>query len=176
MRSNGQGPTSGSSNNSGPGGHGNSGRPDSRIRISRPEEAEDIVRSALEALETLEPLIAEETALFRAGKVRAALSLAMEKNEAAQHYSRCLEVLKGNAIAIGRFRPEGLELLKKRHEVFSEAMALNMAVVSTARTVSEGLLRDLADVVGKNASPKTYAKGQILRKPGTTPLSVSKVS
>lgn len=151
-------------------------RPDPRLRVSNPEEAQALVTSAVEALNHLEPLIDEETRLFKAGKAREALSLSMDKNEAAQVYTRCLEALKNNAIAIGRFQPAELDLLRSRHEEFSSKMALNMAVVATARTVSEGLLRDLADSIGQNASPKTYFKGGVTRKPGTAPLSLSKVS
>ncbi|MCA0399624.1 MAG: hypothetical protein LCH38_02280 [Proteobacteria bacterium] len=149
---------------------------DTRIRVSKPEEADTLIFSALEALDRLEPLIEEETRRFKAGKMRDALTLAMEKNEAAQVYTRCLEALKNNAIAIGRFQPERLEELRNRHEVFSATMALNMAVVATARTVSEGLMRDLADAVGRNSSPKTYHRAGISRKPGTAPLAISKVS
>jgi hypothetical protein len=149
-------------------------RSDARLRVSTPEEAHRLVSSALEALDTLEPLIEEETLRFKAGRVREALSMALDKNEAAARYTRCLEALKGNAIAIGRFQPEGLDALRERHDAFSRKMALNMAVVATARTVSEGLLRELADSVGQNASPKTYARGGISRKPGTAPLSLSR--
>lgn len=112
--------------------------------------------------------------MFKAGKAREALNLAVEKNQAAQVYTRCLEALKHNAIAIGRFQPANLEMLRTRHEAFSAKMALNMAVVATARTVSEGLLRDLADAVGKNGSPKTYIRGGVTRKAGTAPLSISR--
>ncbi len=151
-------------------------RPDARLRISTPEDAETLVSSALEALNRLEPLIDEETRLFKSGKVRDALGMAVDKNEAAQTYTRCLEHLKTNAIAIGRFQPDQLDHLRERHEAFSSKMALNMAVVATARTVSEGLLRELADTVGNNASPKTYFRGGVMRKPGTAPLAISKVS
>lgn len=152
-------------------------RQDARLRVSTPEEAQSLVASALDALNNLEPLIIEETRLFKIGKVRDALSMALEKNGAAFTYTRCLEALKTNAIAIGRFQPDDLEQLRVRHEEFSARMALNMAVVATARTVSEGLLRDLADSIGQNASPKTYVRGgNVTRKPGTAPLSLSKVS
>ena len=149
-------------------------RADTRLKITRAEDAEQLVASALEALDRLEPLIEEETRLFKSGKAREALSLAVEKNQAAQIYTRCLESLKHNAIAIGRFQPANLDPLRARHEAFSAKMALNMAVVATARTVSEGLLRDLADAVGENGSPKTYVRGGVTRKAGTAPLSISR--
>lgn len=151
-------------------------RSEPRLRVSNLEDAQTLVASALDALNRLEPLIDEETRLFKGGKVRDALRMAVEKNQEAQAYTRCLEALKTNAIAIGRFQPDDLDLLRDRHEVFSAKMALNMAVVATARTVSEGLLRELADAVGQNAGPKTYIRGGMSRKPGTAPLSLSKVS
>lgn len=150
-------------------------RLDPRPKVTRPEEAETLVNSALSALDRLEPIIERETEFFRKGLVRDALALAMDKNEAAQVYTRCLETLKSNAIAIGRFQPARLPDLKSRHEGFAKLMNLNMAVVATARTVSEGLMRDLADTLGQNASPRTYQRGGgIHRKAGTTPLSLSK--
>jgi hypothetical protein len=145
-----------------------------RPRVAREEDAEELVASTLSALDRLEPLIRTETELFRMGRVRDALAMAMDKNEAAQAYTICLEYLKSNAIALGRFRPSRLDELKSRHEAFSELMRMNMAVVATARTVSEGLMRDLADALGKNNSPTIYANGQIVRRPGTAPLSLSK--
>ena len=147
---------------------------DTRPRVSRPEEAEQMVNAALAALDRLEPLIDEETRLFRIGKVRDALGMAIDKNRAAQEYTRLLESLKSNAIAIGRFQPIGLADLRERHERFSQTMSLNMAVVTTARTVSEGLLRDLADTLGRNAGVKTYSRGGVSRKSGTAPLAVAK--
>ena len=147
-----------------------------RPRVTRAEDAEELVRSALDCLDRLEPLIEQETSLFREGKVRDALAMAMEKNEAAQGYTLCLEYLKSNAIAVGRFQPSGLDDLRRRHEVFADLMRLNLAVVATARTVSESLLRELANTLGKNASPTVYANGTLIRKPGTAPLSLSKVS
>lgn len=149
-------------------------RTDPRLRISRPDEAETLVQSALNALDQLEPLIEEETRLFRIGKIKDALGMALQKNEIAQSYTRLLEVLKTNAIAIGRFQPSGLGELKARHETFSSRMSINLAVVTTAKTVSEGVMRDLADALGRNASPKTYANGRIVRKAGTVPLALSK--
>jgi hypothetical protein len=150
-------------------------RPDFRPKITRVEDAETLVASALAALDRLEPLIQQETELFRVGRVREALGLALEKNEAAQSYTLCLEFLKSNAIAIGRFQPASLEDLRQRHEAFARLMNLNMAVVATARTVSEGLLRELADTIGQNGSPKTYHRSGITdRKVGTAPLALSK--
>jgi hypothetical protein len=152
-------------------------QPESRHRVITAAEAEVLVLAALDALEGLEPLIAEETARLKEGRVRQALELAAAKAEGAARYQRTLEDLKANAIALGRFAPPSLALLRRRHEVFAELMALNMAVLGTTRTVSESLIRELAATVGHAHSPQGYgAFGQQMSayRPQATPLAVSK--
>ncbi len=151
--------------------------PDPRPRVASPDEAEALVNAALDALDGLEPVIAEETALLRDGKLQPALALTEGKNLAAQRYQRALEDLKGNAIALGRFAPPALALLKKRHESFADLMSLNMAVLGTAKTVSESIIRELATDVGQARAPQGYgAYGQPTSgyKTPVAPLAVSK--
>ncbi|MCA3563898.1 MAG: hypothetical protein IOC90_13880 [Methylocystis sp.] len=152
-------------------------RPDPRPRVASAQDAEAVVNAAIDALDVIEPVIAEETALLRDGKMKAALDVAERKHPAAQAYQRALEDLKANAIALGRYNPPSLALLRKRHESFSELMSLNMAVLGTAKTVSESIIRELANEVGQARSPQGYgAYGQ----PGggyripAAPLAVSK--
>ncbi|MGL4636738.1 MAG: hypothetical protein ACRCWF_12220 [Beijerinckiaceae bacterium] len=148
-----------------------------RPRVVNEQDAESLVLAALAALEALDPIIAEETVLMRDGQMKAALDLADVKNAASQKYQRVLEDLKANAIALGRFAPPSLALLRKQHEVFAELMSLNMAVLGTAKTVSESIVRELATDVGLAKSPQGYgAYGQQVsgyRTPAA-PLSVSK--
>jgi hypothetical protein len=150
---------------------------DTRPRIATAQDAETLVAAALDALETLDPIIVEETVLMRDGQLKAALDLSDKKNAASQRYQRMLEDLKANAIALGRFAPPSLALLRKRHEAFAELMNLNMAVLGTAKTVSESIVRELAVDVGLARSPQGYgAYGQQVagyRTPAA-PLSVSK--
>jgi hypothetical protein len=152
-------------------------RPDPRPRVASALDAESLVNAAIDALDALEPVIAEETAFLRDGKMKAALDVAERKGPVAQAYQRALEDLKANAIALGRYAPPALALLRRRHESFSELMSLNMAVLGTAKTVSESIIRELANEVGQARSPQGYgAFGQPAsgyRSPAT-PLSVSK--
>lgn len=147
-----------------------------RFRITSESEAIELVDATLSILDELEPLIETETKLFKAGKVKDALALALEKNAAAQTYTRCLEGLRHNAVAIGRFQPPRLEELRHRHQSFGERMALNLAVISTTRTVSEGLVRELASAVSQTAGPTTYTRGNSRQKPATAPLVLSRQS
>jgi hypothetical protein len=151
--------------------------PDPRPRVATADEAQALVNAALAALDALEPAITEETVLMRDGRMKEALALSDRKGAAAQAYQRALEDLKSNAIALGRFAPPALVLLRKRHEGFSELMSLNMAVLGTAKTVSESIIRELAQDVGQAKSPQGYgAYGQPAggyRTP-VAPLAVSK--
>lgn len=148
-------------------------------RILSQEGAAALVETALAALDILEPLIMEETALLREGLMRDALKLSAEKAGAAANYTRALEALKGNAIVIGRFSPDGLALLRLRHEKFSELLAYNMAVLTTARSVSEGIIREVSSEVASRANPVGYgANGRTEQRAqhrlASAPLAVSK--
>lgn len=150
-----------------------------QLRVATAEEAMRLVENALDALDTLEPIIAEETALMRDGQMRHALKLSAEKAGAAAHYTRMLEALKGNAIALGRFAPDGLALLKLRHDGFSELLAYNMAVLTTARSVSEGIIREVSSEVAAQANPVGYRSNGMMEQRAQTrmasaPLAVSK--
>jgi hypothetical protein len=150
---------------------------DPRPRATTPDEAEALVAAALRMLEELEPVIATETALLRDGELMAALDLADRKAPAAQRYQRALEDLKASAVAIGRFAPPSLQVLRQRHELFEELMSLNMAVLGTAKTVSESIIRELATDVAQARSPQGYgALGRPVDRYRTpvAPLAVSK--
>jgi hypothetical protein len=138
-------------------------RPDPRPRASTPAEAEAIVRDAIDALANLTPLIDDETRLLGAGDLRAALALGEEKAAASRRYTLALEAVKANAIALGRFRPPSLTRLRDVHEAFSRQIAVNMAVLETTRTVSESLIRELAESVGNAQRPQAYGR------PGSRP-------
>jgi hypothetical protein len=148
-----------------------------RLRVITASEADGLVDAALDALDVIEPIIAEETTHLRDGRVRDALALQADKADAAARYQRALQDVKANMIALGRFMPPSLALLKRRHEAFAELMQFNMAVLGTTRTVSESLIRELAAEVGQGRQPQGYgAFGQqtAAYRPQATPLAVSK--
>ena len=148
-------------------------------KVLNAEGAAALVETALAALDVLEPLIMEETALLREGQMRDALKLSADKAGAAAAYTRALEALKGNAITIGRFAPDGLALLRLRHESFSELLAYNMAVLTTARSVSEGIIREVSTEVAARSNPVGYGANGLKEQSAQqrlagAPLAVSK--
>jgi len=152
--------------------------PDMKPRVTNPAEADALVGAALAALDRLEPIIAEETGHLQDGRVREALALDTSKADAARRYTLALEMLKSNAIALGRFAPDSIALLKRRHQDFSELMSYNVTVLATVRSVSEGLIRELATEVGRNRSTAGYTPSGQAAVPLAgqgVPLAVSKV-
>jgi hypothetical protein len=130
--------------------------PEIRARIINAADAEALVANTLDALDRLQPLVDRETQSLREGRITDALALADAKAEAGKRYTALIDALKSNAIAMGRFRPPGLELLKQRHHAFSDMLALNAAVLTTARTVSESIIRELSAEIGGSTSPQGY--------------------
>ncbi len=148
-----------------------------RARITTAADAQTLVTAALDALDTLEPIVETETRILKAGQIREALTLTEAKTKAAADYLELIETLKGNAIALGRFRPPGLDLLKRRHQGFADSLALNAAVLSTARTVSESLIRELSSEIAGSINPQGYgARGHATSAytARTQPLAISK--
>jgi hypothetical protein len=150
---------------------------DVRPRVTNAREAATLIASAHAALDTLQPLIVEETAFMREGRLKEALALADSKAEAGRTYTRCLEALKHNAIALSRFQPGGIPELRSRHQAFSDTLGENMAVLATVRMVSESIVRELAAEVGQARQPAGYGAGGRMNGAYTsvvTPLAVSR--
>ncbi len=121
----------------------------------------------LRLAETLEELMAtldEEAALIRAAKLRDAAALAPRKAMIAEDYRRALDVLRDNAELFGRDAPQEVEELRQRHRLLERTLQSNLAVLATARTVSETLVKSVAETIGsKGPKPTTY--GSNARRP-----------
>lgn len=137
-----------------------------RPRVAGADDAGRLVDGVLDVMAALERLMGEETALMKAGRIAEALAREAEKGELAGAYLRGLETLKANAVALARFAPAALEELKMRHRRFAGVIETNQTVLATARAVSEGLMRSLADEVGARTHPQAYgANRQMAARP-----------
>ncbi len=152
--------------------------PAARPSVTSELDAVMLTNAVLDALEALEPVIEQETAFLKEGDTSGALGLSSEKEEKARFYMQAIEVLKGNVIAVQRLRPDALALIRERHEAFGTVLAYNMQVLATARSVSEGIIREVSAEVAKAANPAGYDAS--MRGPRGSgrqkgaPLSVSK--
>ncbi|KMO16878.1 hypothetical protein [Methylobacterium platani] len=127
--------------------------------IADPDAAERLVAETLATMRDLEALIGRESDHIRVGRLAEGLAEAPRKTALAGAYLQGLQAVKANAVALARFAPEGIAALREAHGRFSDAVAANQAVLATARSVSEGLLRSLSAELTRTAEPKGYGTG-----------------
>ncbi|MGU3361932.1 hypothetical protein ACLBWX_16500 [Methylobacterium sp. M6A4_1b] len=127
-------------------------------RVSDRAGATALVAGVIASLEALETVLARESDHIRVGRLREGLAETERKTALAAAYFQGLEATKANAIALARFAPEGIATLKAAHARFTQALETNQAVLATARTVSEGLVKTLADEIGRTRTPTIYGR------------------
>nr|WP_236960989.1 hypothetical protein [Methylobacterium durans] len=113
----------------------------------------------------LETVLAAECDHIKVGRLRDGLSLSDRKGALASAYLQGLENVKLNAVALARFAPQGVAALKAAHQRFTQSVAANQTVLATAKTVSEGLIRSLADEIGRNRAPTVYGAPSVAPSP-----------
>ncbi|GGE84936.1 hypothetical protein GCM10007285_10580 [Stappia taiwanensis] len=117
------------------------------------EAACDRLRLAMDQLITV---IEAETELVRAGKLAEAGELQPEKANLVSVYMRGMTFVRDHAVALGNLAPGAVEALKRRHGEFQPILRVNLAVLSTAREVSDTLMRKVAEGAGATRAPTTY--------------------
>ena len=127
-----------------------------RPSIAGREEAERFLAAFADTMEALEAVLDEETAEMAAGRIQSALAQEARKSELAAGYLRGLEHARANAVALARFAPEAASRLKAAHVGFRAAVERNQAVIATARAVSEGLVKGVADEMARQKRPAAY--------------------
>ncbi len=121
-------------------------------------EAETLLADFERSLEELIGVIEEETALVRDGRLYAATDLTQRKNDLLGLYLRRRTRLKSEFSTIARLLPDALAPLKDRHAAHMETVRANLAALSIAREVAEGIVRTVATDIGRRAAPRTYGR------------------
>ena len=112
---------------------------ESQQDLQRDKDAFD---QGLEAIHRLNALLMEETRLIAAGDIDGGLRLAAEKARYAASMSEAVQTLR--LLAREGNRSNGFEDLRQKIEAMQETLAVNLAVLATARSVAENILRDVA--------------------------------
>ncbi len=143
--------------------------------IASPQDAERLAERLIRLMTVLEDVVGRETELLRAARLKDATDLAQSKTDAARDYVHGLEALKTNAIALARWAPGSVDRLRKAQSRLSDALAVNMTVLATARSVSEGIVRSLASEIAAPRTLTTYGAGRVgPTKPAATSLLISR--
>ncbi|SDA29493.1 hypothetical protein SAMN02799622_04508 [Methylobacterium sp. UNC378MF] len=128
------------------------------LRVADRVTAEALVAGVLGNMAALEAVLAEEAAFVREGRLQEGVAAAEPKAALAAAYMQGLEVAKANAVALKRFHPDGVELLRSAHRRFTAAVEANQTVLASAKTVSEGLIKSLAEEIGRAQLPSGYGR------------------
>ncbi len=127
-------------------------------QISTEEEARALLVEFETAMAALLETIEEETALVKAGRLFAATDLTNRKNDLLGRYLQTRTRLKTHFATITRLLPDTADQLREIHIAGQEALRANLAVLSIAREVAEGIVRNVAATVGRQSAPKTYGR------------------
>lgn len=133
---------------------------ETRSAASMPIATAPEARAALgrldEAIDALDALVVQESALVRAGRLVEVAGLAARKEELARRYhadaqriKECLPRLRGE---IGGL----IEQARTRHGQFRIRLQASLTVLATAHAVSEGIVRGLSQELNRKAAPQTY--------------------
>jgi hypothetical protein len=130
--------------------------PRERRSIATREEADRFLAAFADTMGELERVLEHETRELSAGRIRSGLSQEERKGALAAGYLQGLEHARANAVAIARLAPEAASRLKEAHHGFRAALERNQAVLATARAVSEGLVKGVAEEMAKRTRPAGY--------------------
>ncbi|GJD29973.1 hypothetical protein PMNALOAF_1215 [Methylobacterium adhaesivum] len=132
--------------------------PTESLRIVDQAGAGALVGQVMETLRALESVLARESDHIRVGRLDQGLAETGDKTGLSAAYLQGLETIKANATALMRFAPEGIAALKEAHQRFTEAVTSNQAVLATAHSVSEGLVKALSQEMSRAHSATVYGR------------------
>ncbi len=140
-------------------------------------EAESALDELSGLVERLTALLAQETALVRAGEIRNAAAMEPAKQDLTGRLIAAGERIKANAKFILSAAPTRCAALKSMQDTFRAVIQKNMMVLATAHAVSEGIVRRLSSELTRKAAPQTYGATGRTTAPSprhARPLAVSK--
>lgn len=138
--------------------------PFSLERPNSPADADQFCTALIDSMERLLSVIERETELVRSGKLKEAGVLQPEKARLIHEYTRGMMCAKQHAVALGNLSPSATDRLRRQHAEFQPVLRINLAVLATAREVTNNIVSTVAKAVGAKRQTSTYgANGQAPR-------------
>src|SRR5215470_4815766 len=106
-----------------------------RIPVATPTEAQEAVGSLGDIMDALLEVVAEETKLLRAGRLRDAAKLEPTKSHLAKLYASGAARLQTSIPYFAKNLPSALAVLKQRHQNFEALLQINLTVLATMHAV-----------------------------------------
>jgi hypothetical protein len=121
-----------------------------------------LCRRTADCLDDLAHAMNKETTLLREGRFKEASHLTSRKIELAQDYVAFVRAVQRQSARLIKEAPDEVKHLRSGHEKLATQMAENLRVIATARTVTEGLLQDVARTAGAGERSRAYgASGEV---------------
>jgi hypothetical protein len=146
--------------------------------MTTPADAESALNELGTLIEKLSALLAEETALVRAGQIRNAAAMAPAKQDLTGRLLTAGERVKAHAKLLRAAAPARCAALQSVQDAFRTVVQKNMIVLATAHGVSEGIVRRLSGEMARKASPQVYGATGRATAPNpkhARPLAISKM-
>jgi hypothetical protein len=131
----------------------------------------ELCNRAQVTLDSLARVMNEETTLLRAGHFREAGRLTADKASIAQDYVGIARAVQRQAERLRSESPSGFALLVAGQERLATQIAENLKVIATMRRVTDDLLTDVSEAVGRKARATTYGANARM---GTTPSGAAR--
>ena len=145
--------------------------------MTTPADAERAIDELAALVEKLTALLAQETALVRAGEIRNAAVMAPAKQDLTGRLFAAGERVKADAKFLLAAAPARCAALQAVQDAFRAVVQKNMMVLATAHGVSEGIVRRLSGELARKTSPQVYGASGRATAPNPTharPLAISK--
>lgn len=140
-------------------------------------EAESALGELAALIENLTALLAQETALVRAGEIRSAAAMAPAKQDLGGRLFAAGERIQANAKFLLAAAPARCAALQTAQDAFRPVVQKNMMVLATAHGVSEGIVRRLSGELARKSAPQVYGASGRPTAPNpkhARPLAISK--
>lgn len=146
------------------------GRP---AAVSSAADAELLLAELAGAMADLVAVLDAETRLVEAGRIREGLAEETRKSGLSGAYILKLQHAKANVVALARFAPDRLRAFRNAQAEFERVVDRNQTVIATARAVSEGLIKSLAEEMERQSRPQGYGAARPARPASASPLAFS---
>lgn len=146
-----------------------------QIAVTDSELIEDAVQAQTEAraacdrlidlLTELVDTVAQESRHVRNGHYDAAADIAPRKGELASAYMSDMTKFRDNIEQLEGLDPERIGDVRNTHDKLKAELQINLAVLATARQVSENLIKSAAEAAGVEAGSGQYGRGGSVSQP-----------
>lgn len=116
-------------------------------------------------------LIETENAMLANGQIEDALALLDEKQQRAGDYARACDLVRRNLVALTRLCPERLPALKAQQQDLMDHLQQNAKLIEVIRSLSENLLRKVAQDAQSQSRMSTYGKDGKENQPAPREMS-----